>query len=133
MKWLLLFLVACGGSDAGLLNLGEASAPETSASTDGSMEALAETSTTDGTTSTDARISPGETDTSTTEASLRDTSETPPTDAGSKDSANVDDAYACNLTCALSCSLLAKPMHACCSQNWQCNCTEADASGYCGP
>ena len=57
--------------------------------------------------------------------------QTPEAATAPVDAAPDVDAYDCNLTCALSCSLLAMPMHACCSPREQCNCTTADASGYC--
>lgn len=129
----LLFLVACGDSLSGLMEPGEASAPETSVSMDGSKEVSAETSTTDGTPSTDASTARGGIEASATEASLLDTSEKLPTDAG-LDASTINapvDAYDCNLTCEPMCIRLVKPMHACCSPNLQCHCTAADAGGAC--
>jgi hypothetical protein len=132
MKWLLLFLVACGGSTDGLLNLGEASAPETSASVDGSKEALAETSTTDATTPTDARTQPGDFDASMMSTTITDASEKPTTDANTLDVAERDADYFCDLTCEPMCIRLIHPMHACCSRVG-CGCTTSDAGGYCAP
>jgi hypothetical protein len=125
---LALFLVACGGSTEGLLNLGEASAPEISVSTDGSKEALAETSTTDGTTSTDSSTERGGIESSATETSLPDTSERPPTDAGS-DALSVADAY-CDLSCEPMCIRLKQPTHACCA-SFGCGCLVLDAGDVC--
>ena len=130
MKWSLLFLAACGGSTEGLLNLGEASAPETSVNADGSREALAETSTTDAISSTDTSAERGVSDASTDpDVSPLDTSTKPITDAGSKDSdASVD----CNLTCEPMCERLATPMRACCAHDG-CHCAELDAGRVCEP
>lgn len=132
MKWPLLFLAACGGSDAGLLDLGEASAPETSVSKDATSESSAETSPTGTTTSTDATSARIDSASSTTEASLPESSAKPISDAGS-DAFSVADAYDCNLTCEPMCIRLMRPMHACCSPNQQCHCTLAEAGSTCAP
>jgi len=134
VRWLLLFLAACGGSDAGLLDLGEASVPAMdgapwSTRSDASSESSLETSPTDTTTSTDATSARTDSESSTTEASLPESSAKPISDAGF-DASSVAD---CNLTCEPMCIRLMQPMHACCSPRQQCQCTTADAGPACQP
>lgn len=135
MRWLLVFLVGCGGSDAGLFQLGDASAPVMdgapwSTRSDATLEFSAETSTKDG------AILSGGSDASMTSTTTADASARPTTDGGSGDStdaqAATDDGYPCNLSCEPMCIRLMMPMHACCSPKQQCNCTTAvDAGPFC--
>jgi hypothetical protein len=129
MRWPLLFLVACGGSDAGLLDLGEASAPETSVSTvmDGSRRADSPSIATPQRTPLFRRFRCTTTSTTTIDASEKLT-----TDTSILDVASVN-AYDCNLTCEPMCIRLKEPMHACCRPRQQCECASADAGGYCAP
>ena len=134
MKWLLVFLAACGGSDAGLLDLGEASVRPIDASKVSTPESSAETSRTGTTTSTDATTVHGDSEALSTEASLLDTSTKPIMDAGSGESIDAPepiDSGDCNLSCEPMCIRLMMPMHACCSPRQQCNCTTADAGSVC--
>jgi hypothetical protein len=132
MRWLLLFLVSCGGSDAGLLNPGEASAPETSVNTDTDGSQRADSPSTDATPSTDVTTSVGF-DASTTTTTITDASEKQTTDANILDVVEPDAGYVCNLTCEPMCIRLMHPMRACCSPNQQCHCTLAEAGSTCGP